>query len=247
MNVLIVYAHPEPNSFNGALKDVAIKVLEEQGHQVKVSDLYAMNFNPVASKEDFLELENNDFFKYQAEQIAAVKNGTFTDDIYEEIIKLKWADFVLFQFPLWWLSVPAILKGWVDRVFAMGWLYGPGVGFYDQGGLKGKKTLVSVTTGGPGTMFSKDGISGDIMDQVLHPIHRGILSFSGMEVLPPFVAYGAAHNEENRKKYLNSFIERLLTIETTPSIPYHPNSHYDSSLQLKPEYIVYGGNVDNEI
>ncbi|WML48970.1 NAD(P)H-dependent oxidoreductase [Neobacillus sp. PS3-34] len=146
------------------------------------------------------------------------------------------ADFVLFQFPLWWLSVPAILKGWVDRVFAMGWLYGPGVGFYDQGGLKGKKTMLSVTTGGPEIMFSKHGISGDMMEQVLHHIHRGILSFSGMDVLPPFVAYGAAHHEENRKKYLASFNERLLTLETTPSIPYHPNSHYDSTMQLKSEY-----------
>lgn len=236
MNVLIVYAHPEPKSFNGALKELAIKTLEEQGHLVRVSDLYAMNFNPVANKQDFIELEDHDFFKYQREQMTAVKKGTFTEDIKDEIEKVKWADFVLFQFPLWWLSVPAILKGWVDRVFAMGWLYGPGVGFYDQGGLKGKKTMLSVTTGGPETMFSKHGISGDMMEQVLHHIHRGILSFSGMDVLPPFVAYGAAHHEENRKKYLASFNERLLTLETTPSIPYHPNSHYDSTMQLKSEY-----------
>ncbi|WML48971.1 NAD(P)H-dependent oxidoreductase [Neobacillus sp. PS3-34] len=90
MNVLIVYAHPEPKSFNGALKELAIKTLEEQGHLVRVSDLYAMNFNPVANKQDFIELEDHDFFKYQREQMTAVKKGTFTEDIKDEIEKVKW-------------------------------------------------------------------------------------------------------------------------------------------------------------
>ena len=68
MKVLIVYAHPEPKSFNGAMKDLAITVLKEQGHEVKVSDLYAMNFKAVADKEDFLELEKTDFLKYHVKE-----------------------------------------------------------------------------------------------------------------------------------------------------------------------------------
>ncbi|QWU17002.1 NAD(P)H dehydrogenase (quinone) [Paenibacillus sophorae] len=54
MNVLIVYAHPEPGSFNGAMKDLAVATLIDEGHQVKVSDLYAMNFKAVADRDDFL-------------------------------------------------------------------------------------------------------------------------------------------------------------------------------------------------
>ncbi|WP_246014345.1 NAD(P)H-dependent oxidoreductase [Paenibacillus rhizophilus] len=124
MNVLIVYAHPEPESFNGALKDLAVAALTEEGHLVQVSDLYAMKFKAAADRDDFLMPVNPDFFKYQLEQGHASRTNTFSPDIKEEQEKLLWADFVIFQFPLWWYSVPAILKGWFDRVFASGFVYG---------------------------------------------------------------------------------------------------------------------------
>lgn len=182
MNVLIVYAHQEPKSFNGALKDIAVETFKSLGHTVKISDLYAMNFKAVSDHHDFIELENEDYFKYQTEQIHASKHDKFTSDIVAELEKLKWADFVLFQFPLWWFSMPAILKGWVDRVFAMGSIYGAGIGAYDTGGLKGKKSMLSITTGGPELMYSPHGKNGH-MESILFPIHHGILYFSGMEVL----------------------------------------------------------------
>ena len=64
MNALIVYAHEEPKSFNGALKDVAVRVLRDAGHTVEVSDLVAMNFNPVGGSHDFTKLSDPNFFKY---------------------------------------------------------------------------------------------------------------------------------------------------------------------------------------
>lgn len=235
MNALIVYAHPEPKSFNGALKDLAVRVLTEQGHQVQVSDLYAMNFKAVADRGDFAELSNSEFFKYQLEQIHASQNGLFSPDIAAEMEKLRWADFVLFQFPLWWFSVPAILKGWIDRVFAMGFVYGGGM-WYDKGGLKGKKAMLSLTTGGPDHIYSKDGINGDI-DQILFPIHHGMLFFSGMEVLPPFIAWSVASvSDEQRERYLEEFKQRLLTIDSTKPISFHPLSHYGENLRLKDDY-----------
>jgi NAD(P)H dehydrogenase (quinone) len=232
MKVLIVYAHPEPKSFNGALKDLAISVLKEQGHEVKLSDLYAMNFKAVADKEDFLELENPEFLKYQVEEKLAYEKGTFSPDIVAEQEKLIWADFVILQFPLWWFSVPAIMKGWVDRVFAVGFSYGGG-NFYDKGGLKGKKAMLSLTTGGPPTMYDPTGINGDI-HQILFPIHHGILYFVGMEVLPPFVAWSVARvGEEGRSQYLEAYKQRLLILETTPAIPYPSLADYDENFQLK--------------
>ncbi|HEY0826675.1 MAG TPA: NAD(P)H-dependent oxidoreductase [Bacilli bacterium] len=236
MNVFIVYAHQEPKSFNGALKDTAVETLEALGHTVKVSDLYAMNFKAIADQHDFTELENADYFKYQTEQIHASKHDTFTSDITAELEKLKWADFVLFQFPLWWFSMPAILKGWVDRVFAMGSIYGAGIGAYDTGGLKGKKSMLSITTGGPELMYSPHGKNGDIHENILFPIHHGILYFSGMDVLPPFIAYSVARDPAKREQYIIDFKKRLLSIDTTPVIPYHPSSHYDETMQLKPEF-----------
>lgn len=96
MKALIVYAHPEPKSFNGALKDKAVETLEAQGHEVKVSDLYAMNFDPVARKEDFENLTDPDFFKYAVEQKHAYDNDELTSVIKGEFEKLLWADLVIF-------------------------------------------------------------------------------------------------------------------------------------------------------
>lgn len=92
MKILIVYAHPEPQSFNGSLKDKAVETLQKQGHEAIVSDLYAMNFDPVAGKHDFKRLSNPDFFKYAKEQQHALTNDLLTDPIKEEYEKLLWAD-----------------------------------------------------------------------------------------------------------------------------------------------------------
>ncbi|EYU47882.1 NADPH-dependent FMN reductase [Acinetobacter baumannii 1457504] len=94
------------------------------GHQVEISDLYAMQFNPLASKEDFLELNQPDYFNYALEQRNATKQQLLATDIQAEIDKVKRADLIILNFPLYWTSVPAILKGWIDRVFVSGLFYG---------------------------------------------------------------------------------------------------------------------------
>lgn len=100
MNVLIVHAHEEPKSFNGAMKDKAVSVLKEAGHTVEVSDLYAMNFNPVGGKHDFTSLSDPNFFKYGIEQTKATDAKTFAADVVAEQEKLFRADFLILQFPL---------------------------------------------------------------------------------------------------------------------------------------------------
>ena len=77
MNVLIVYAHPEPSSFNGALKDLAVEVLTGAGQSVEVSELYALGFDPVTGPGDFLERARRDVFHLQTEQRHATATGTF--------------------------------------------------------------------------------------------------------------------------------------------------------------------------
>ncbi len=138
MNILIVHAHPEPKSFTSSLKNTAKENLEKQGHYVEISDLYEMNFNPVASQLDFESLNQTYYFNYALEQRHAQKNQTLAQDIQIEIDKVKRADLVIFSFPLYWTSVPAILKGWIDRVFVSGLFYG-GKRFYNHGGMTGKK------------------------------------------------------------------------------------------------------------
>ncbi|MGG3124099.1 NAD(P)H-dependent oxidoreductase [Priestia megaterium] len=236
MNVLIIYAHLEPKSFNGALKDLAVSELTSLGHQVKVSDLYAMNFKAVADQDDFDTIQDENFFKYQIEQGNAAKTNSFSDDIQEEQEKLRWADFVIFQFPLWWYSVPAILKGWFDRVFASGFVYGKDIGRYDKGGLKGRKAMLSTTTGSPEYAYTPYGMDGDIHEKILYHINHGMLYFAGLEPVEPFIAWTPARDEENRQRYLSEYRSRLHRLSEIPSIPYHPTSHYDNNHQLKVEY-----------
>ncbi len=89
MNTLIVFVHPNPNSFNGRLKNKAIECLIEQGHEVQVSDLFAMNFKCTADQGDFTSLIRPENFDLQLEQREAMVTGAFTEDIKIEQKKLK--------------------------------------------------------------------------------------------------------------------------------------------------------------
>ena len=125
-NVLIVHAHPEPKSLTSALKDLAVETLTAQGHAVQISDLYAANWKAVADRDDFLDQAQPDRLGYAAESRHAFATGSQSSDVEAEQQKLLWADAVLLSFPMWWFGMPAILKGWVDRVFAYGFAYGVG-------------------------------------------------------------------------------------------------------------------------
>jgi NAD(P)H dehydrogenase (quinone) len=145
MKVLIVYAHQETQSFNAALLTRSVEVLTAHGHEVRVSDLYAMGFNPVATADDFHERRFPDRLQYDREQKHNYQGDSLSDDIAGEIEKLLWCDLLILQFPLWWFSVPAIMKGWIDRVFVNGAIYGSGRR-YDTGGLNGRRAMVVTST-----------------------------------------------------------------------------------------------------
>lgn len=210
--VLIIHAHPEPNSFCSALKNKAINHFNRLGYEVKVSDLYAQNFNPVGSHEDFKTLANPTYFKYQMEQVNAVQNDLFVDDLKSEMEKLEWCDILIFNFPLWWFGLPAILKGWVDRVFAMGLVYGNGKGVYENGVYPNKTAFISMTTGGPEIAYN-GGKNGQL-DQILFPINHGMFYFTGMKVLPPFVSFAPVRKDDNeRLAELERYVKYLEEIE----------------------------------
>lgn len=232
MNVLIVYAHEEPQSFNAALKDKAVAVLKDAGHTVEVSDLYAMDFDPVGGKRDFTELSAPSFFKYGKEQAKAARNGTFAPELAAEQRKVLASDFLIFQFPLWWFGLPAILKGWVDRVFAAGLIYDH-TRWYSKGVFRGKRAMVSMTTAGSPTIYSKTGLNGD-MDEIMFPINHGILYFVGFDVLPPFIAWSVSRvDQQTRERYLCEYEQRLLDWRRTPPIAYPTLEEYDESFRLK--------------
>jgi len=244
MKVLIVFAHPERRSLNSALRDVAISELQAQGHEVRVSDLYAEGWKSEVDRTDFTDLGSEDRLQIPPSSRRAYDSGSLTPDVKGEIEKLLWADALILQFPLWWFSMPAILKGWVDRVFANGFAYGVGEHSdrrwgdrYGKGRLAGKRAMLIVTAGGWAEHYSSRGINGPIED-LLFPINHGILFYPGYEVLPPFVVYKADRLDGAAFKHAAEDLrQRIRTLATTPAIPYRLQNGGDyliPSMQLRP-------------
>jgi NAD(P)H dehydrogenase (quinone) len=243
MKVLWVFAHPEPRSLNGSLRDFGVRTLEAAGHEVRQSDLYAMRWKAVADGDDFTDTEPGRRLVYAASSWNGFKKGTQTPDVAAEQAKLMWADTIVIQFPLWWFSVPAILKGWFDRVLAAGWAYrvtdpaNPSRTLrYGEGNLKGKRGLVIVTTGASEKSLGPRGIAGDIND-LLFPVNYGVLWYTGVAPLPPHVICGS--NRVSSEEYARieaDLGKRLAGLATDPTIPYRSQNggDYDDDLVLKP-------------
>lgn len=108
MRVLVVYCHPVAESFCAAMRDAALAGLSQAGHETRLIDLYAEGFEPRMSREERVAYEDH--------PRNAANVGTHVEAI-------GWAEGIVFVFPTWWYGLPAMLSGWLDRV----WL--PGVAF----------------------------------------------------------------------------------------------------------------------
>jgi len=241
--ILIVHAHPEPKSLTSALKDHAVATLVGQGHEVQVSDLYAAGWKAVADRDDFLQAARPDRLVYGLESGQAYASGGQAADIQAEQAKLLWADAVLFSFPMWWFGMPAILKGWVERVFALGLAYGIGAhdgerwgDRYGEGGLSGRRAMLMVTIGGHEPHYGPRGVNG-ALDDVLWPIQHGMLFYPGMDVLPPLALYHTHRLTEADWPEVAAALEaRLAGLFSDPPIPFRTQNggHYDARQVLKP-------------
>lgn len=227
MKALIVFCHPEPQSFSATLKDIATRRLSEQGYEVEVTDLYGEGFNPVESPAHYSERVQPNRFYALDEQRYAFENGVLPGEVEREIDRLQKADLIIFQFPLWWHAPPAMLKGWFDRIFVYGGLYSGSVR-YNHGSLTGKRALCSVTTGAPESTFSLHGRSG-YMPHLLWPVHRS-LYYLGLSVLPPQVFYGVqgggiqyqaqAEFESKMSAHQQAWSDRLARLEEDAPLPF---------------------------
>lgn len=244
MKVLLVFAHPEPQSLAASLRDVAIRELELAGHEVRVSDLYAMRWKSEVDRSDFPSLTPGARLNVVAASGEAFAAQALTEDVEAEQEKLLWADALILQFPLWWYSMPAILKGWVDRVYAYGFAYGVGEHSdrhwgdrFGEGKFAGKRAMLIVTTGGWEEHYSARGINGPI-DDLLFPINHGILYYPGFDVLPPFVAYRVDSLDAQGFEAVSSALrDSMRVLEVAEPIPYRRQNggDYDvPGLQLCP-------------
>jgi NAD(P)H dehydrogenase (quinone) len=216
LNVLIVYAHHEPTSFTAAMKNVAVQTLENDGHSVTVSDLYAQGFSAVAQKWDFVTTSGNHFnYMFEQKHAARLRNA-FSPDIVGEIQKLQAADTLLLIAPTWWFSVPAILKGWFDRVLAMGVAWDTGK-FYENGLMRGKQAMFISSGAHPTEYYKVNGRHQANLNQMLHPINHGTLAFCGFNVHEPFMAMNViSANNESREKALKDLEFLIRNIPHSP-------------------------------
>jgi NAD(P)H dehydrogenase (quinone) len=229
--ILIVHAHPERSSLTRQLVDVSVETLLCQGHEVLQSDLYAMQWKAVFDAHDFPSRANPDRLSFIEESGHSYGSGLQVSDIALEQQKVLASDAVIFQFPLWWYGMPAIMKGWLDRVWAFGLAYGyknAGNAYrYGDGAFKGKRAVLSVAAGGPAVDYSARGINGPL-DQLLFPITHGSLYFPGFDVLPTFAAYGTGRMTQEEvdtaKAAWRSRVEGLF--EDAP-IPFRPQNGGD--------------------
>lgn len=230
MNILVVHAHPEPRSFCTALQTQAVLTLTSLGHQVVTSDLYAMGFNPVASDCDFQRRKDPAYLVYALEQRNAVEQHSLAPDIQAEIDKVKACDLLILNFPVFWFSVPAILKGWIDRVFVSGIFYG-GRRVYARGGMSGKRALVCATLGGREHMFGNSGIHGELTG-MLRPLLQGTLGYVGMDVLEPFFGYHVPYlSLEGRQQILEDWRQALSQIDSRARLRMPDLSHFDGEFR----------------
>ncbi|XP_056384372.1 NAD(P)H dehydrogenase [quinone] 1-like isoform X2 [Hyla sarda] len=211
------------------MKEAAVEALKKNGWEVTVSDLYAMKFNPLVSRDDITgDAKDPENFKYGPESMNAWKEGRLSKDIVTEQKKLESADLVIFQFPMFWFGLPAMLKGWFDRVLTQGFAY-TFSSMFDNGPFKNKKAVLSFTTGGLQSMYSPVGINGDI-NVLLWPIQRGILNFCGFQLLEPQISYSITHTPpEKRNLILEAWQARLEKIMEENTIKFAANEDFDLS------------------
>ncbi|MCX5496821.1 NAD(P)H-dependent oxidoreductase [Kaistia dalseonensis] len=102
MRALVVYAHPVPESFVAALRDTTVEALQRGGHEVRLLDLYASDFDPVMGPD---------------ERRRYNEPGINEAPVAEHLALIKWCEMLVFVYPTWWFGLPAMLKGWIDRVW----------------------------------------------------------------------------------------------------------------------------------
>lgn len=252
MNSHILLAHPEPKSFNGHLAELSRETMSAAGGNHTLSDLYTMDFDPREGPWHYPQRADDTVFHAQSEQRASAEHGRIPEDVSEEIQRLLACDLLIVHFPLWWFGPPAILKGWMDRVFVYGHLYRSTMR-YDTGIAVGKKVLACVTTGSSAENCAPNGREGDTrlhLWPILYPFR-----YLGFDVLQPHIIHGVGstafmegHEDGLSGLELHSrrWVDVLHTVSDRPSIPYNADTDFDKTKRLKPGAPEYSPFIQHE-
>lgn len=177
MNVLVVFDHPRRNSFCGAILDSLIAGLAAAGHAPEVADLRAEGFDPRLPPDDEPDWDDSDKVysaAARAEQARVARN-----------------DALAFVFPVWWWSLPATTKGWIDRVWNNGWAYGARK-------LPHRRALLVGSAAGSAAGYAKDGYDQAMRSQIL----TGIMDYCGIPEAELHLLFGVLDDDETRRRHL---------------------------------------------
>ena len=238
MKAHIVLAHPEAKSFNAHLSGTSQRVLGAAGWQTTLSDLYAMDFDPREGPHHYRSRKDAEVFHAQTEQRFNAENDTTPPDVNAEVQRLLDCDLLVVHFPLWWFGMPAILKGWMDRVFVYGRMYRSTMR-YDTGICSEKKMIACVTTGASEEACSHRGREGDTR------LHLWPILFSfrylGFDVLEPEIFHGVGgvafvEGHETGLSTLDTYSNRwaaaLETLSSRPLVQYNRDHDFDETKRL---------------
>ncbi len=245
MKAHIVLAHPEPKSFNGHLAGFTGRVLGKAGYETSLSDLYAMDFDPREGPRHYGTRKDAAVFHTQTEQRFSADEESLPAEVNAEIDRLLGCDLLVVHFPLWWFGMPAILKGWIDRVFVYGRMYRSSMR-YDAGICAGKRMIACVTTGATEDNCAHDGREGDTRLH-LWPI-LFCFRYLGFQVLEPEIFHGVGgvafiEGKEGGLSTLEAYTERwaaaLETLSSRPLVPYNRDRDFGENKRLVPGAPVY--------
>ncbi|WP_119272818.1 NAD(P)H-dependent oxidoreductase [Taklimakanibacter deserti] len=252
VKALIIVAHPEQQSYNHHLARFAKDILEQQGAEVRLTDLAAIALDPVEHPRHYRKRRKADRFDVQSEQRWAHEDGATPPDVTRQIEDLMWADLVIAQFPLWWFGLPAILKGWIDRVFIYGGMYSGGRR-HDTGHCRGKRFLASTTAGASARACAYNGQEGET-ELILWPSLYAF-RYVGFDVLRPFIMHGIrggvgpdelADYQAMIAGYERDYARVLRSLDERPLVPYNPDEDYDTLRQLRPGAPVHSPFIRHE-
>lgn len=245
MHAHIILAHPEEQSFNSHLTKISQQTLIDAGWETTASDLYAMNFDPREGPQHYHSRKDSEKFHAQTEQCFNANNESLAPEVEKEIQNIMKCDLLIIHFPLWWFGMPAILKGWMDRVFVYGRMY-KCLERYDNGVCRGKQMIACVTTGANENSCAFNGREGDTQMHlwpILFPFR-----YLGFDVFQPEVFNGVGgvafiENHEGGlntlEQYSNRWENTLMTLNIRPKIQYNSDTEFDGSKRLITDAPVY--------
>jgi NAD(P)H dehydrogenase (quinone) len=176
MNVLVVFDHPRRSSFCGAVLDSLVAGLAEAGHVAEIADLRSEGFDPRLPPADEPDWSGTKIY---------------SPEVLAEQARLERNDAVAFVFPVWWWSVPATTKGWIDRVWNDGWAYG-------NARLSLKKARMFALSAGTPDSYAKRGYDSAMQTQLV----TGILSYCGIEDAGLELLHGSLEDDATRERIL---------------------------------------------